>query len=204
MKVVLVHGLGRSRLSLLLLARRLARSGHTPQLFPYSALFETYERVVLRLVNRLRQLEAQGGEVGLIGHSFGGLLLREALSAVANLRVKHLIMLATPNRQPRLGLRVYTRLPFRWFRGSCGQRLTDASWFRSLAVPSVPYTIVAGMRGWRGHRGPFNGEPNDGIVAVSETIIQDTDRPVLVPTIHTFIMNSRVVHRLIVEKFSAE
>jgi hypothetical protein len=30
------------------------------------------------MVTRLRRLASFGGEVGLIGHSFGGLILREA------------------------------------------------------------------------------------------------------------------------------
>ena len=200
MRVVLVHGLGRTRLSLTLLARRLSRSGHTAESFPYSALAETHDHIVSRLVARLRCLAAQGAEVGLVGHSFGGLLLREALAAVPELRVKHLVMLATPNRQPRLAGRVYTKFPFRILRGSCGQCLADSSWYRSLPRLAIPYTVVAGTGGWRGWLNPFKGEANDGAVAVSETILSDNDRPVLVPALHTFIMNRRSVHRLIVER----
>lgn len=200
MRVVLVHGLGRTRLSLALLARRLSRCGHTTESFPYSALAETHERIVSRLESRLRRLAAQGAAVGLVGHSFGGLLLREALAAVPELRVKHLVMLATPNRQPRLARRVYTKFPFRILRGNCGRCLADSSWYRALPGLSIPYTVVAGTGGWRGRLNPFKGEPNDGAVALSETILSDNDRPVLVPALHTFIMNRRCVHRLIIDK----
>jgi pimeloyl-ACP methyl ester carboxylesterase len=199
-RVVLVHGLGRTRLSLALLSRRLSMSGHTVGSFPYSALAETHDRIVSRLVIRLWHLAAQREEVGLVGHSFGGLLLREALAAVPELRVKHLVMLATPNKQPRLGVWLYTRLPFRILRGSCGQCLTDSSWFRSLPMLTIPYTLIAGTGGWRGRLSPFEGEPNDGAVAVSETITIDNDQPVLVPAFHTFIMNNRSVYRLISER----
>ena len=203
MKVVLVHGLGRTRLSLWLLAHRLAKGGHTPEFFPYSALTETHDRIVCRLVGRLRCLAAQGAAVGLVGHSFGGLLLREALAAVPELQVRHLVMLATPNRQPRLAVRVYARFPFRRLRSSCGQCLANASWFRSLPRPSVPYTLVAGTGGWRGRLGPFEGELNDGVLAASETPTHDDDHPVLVPALHTFIMNRRSVSRLILESLQA-
>jgi pimeloyl-ACP methyl ester carboxylesterase len=202
MIVVLVHGLGRSRLSLILLASKLAKSGHHPKLFRYSALTETHGRILLRLVALLQSLAAQGTAVGLVGHSFGGLLLREALAEVPKLIVRHFVMLGTPNRQPRLAVRVYSRFPFRLLRGSCGQCLADSSWFRSLPVPNVPYTSVAGTRGWRGRWSPFNGEVNDGVVSVSETQIRDGDQPVLVPGLHTFIMNKASVHRLIFEKFA--
>ncbi|PWU20295.1 MAG: alpha/beta hydrolase [Verrucomicrobia bacterium] len=175
-------------------------SGHKPELFPYSALIETHDQIVSRLVARLRSLAQQGDQVGLVGHSLGGLLLREAVAAVPDLRVKHLVMLATPNRQPRLAVLIYKRLPFRILRGSCGQCLANSPWFCSLPKLSVPYTIVAGTRGWRGRLDPFKGEPNDGVVAVSETKLDDHDQPVLIPAVHTFIMNSRAACRLIVER----
>lgn len=204
MRVILVHGLGRTRLSLVLLARRLSMSRHTPEFFSYSAMSESHEDIVARLTTRLRSLATLGYEVGLVGHSFGGLLLREAVAAVLELRVKHVVMLGTPNRQPRLAVRVYTRLPFRLLRGACGHRLADPSWFRSLPMLSTPYTIVAGTAGWRRPLSPFADGPNDGAVAVSETLMSDNDRPVLMPVIHTFMMNSRSVHRLILEKLAAQ
>jgi pimeloyl-ACP methyl ester carboxylesterase len=203
MTVVLVHGLGRSRVSLFLLAYRLARFGYAARLFPYSALTETHDQILSRLVTLLRSQAELGTEVGLVGHSFGGLLLREALAAVPALRVRHFIMLATPNRQPRLALRVYSRFPFRILRGSCGQCLADSEWFRSLPSPAVPYTSIAGTRGWRGCFSPFKGEANDGLVSVSETIIADNQQPFLVPALHTFIMNKACVHRLILGKLGA-
>ncbi len=200
MKVLLVHGLGRTRLSLALLGRRLSASGHTPEYFAYSSLVESLPHIVGRLVMRLRALAADGEEVGLVGHSLGGLLLREAVAKVPELRVKHLVMLGTPNRLPRMGRVVYPRFPFRMLRGSCGRHLTDPAWFGRLPKISVPFTSVAGTRGWRGRFSPFKGEPNDGAVAVSETMVNDSDKPELVPAIHTLIMNSRVVHRLIAER----
>ena len=203
MTVVLVHGLGRSRLSLFLLAYRLVKSGHAPKLFPYSSLTETHDRILTRLVTLLRSLAELGTEVGLVGHSFGGLLLREALAAVPTLRVKHFVMLGTPNRQPRLAVRVYSRSPFRIFRGSCGQCLADSEWFRSLPAPAVAYTSTAGTKGWRGRFSPFDGEANDGIVSVSETMIADNHQPMLVPALHTFIMNKACVHRFILAKLGA-
>jgi hypothetical protein len=61
---------------------------------------------------------------------------------------------------------------------------------------------VAGTAGWRGPLSPFKGEVNDGAVAVSETLVKDHDHPALVPSLHTFLMNSRLVHRLIVGKLA--
>ena len=200
MKVLLVHGLGRTQLSLALLGRRLTTSGHETEYFSYFPWAESQPRIVARLVARFRRLAAAGDEVGLVGHSFGGLLLREAVVMVPGLRVKHLVMLGTPNRQPRLALVFYRRFPYRFLRGSCGQCLTDSTWDGGLPAVSVPFTCVAGTAGWRGGFSPFGREANDGVVAVSETLVTEDNQPILLPAFHTFLMNSRSVHELIVDK----
>jgi pimeloyl-ACP methyl ester carboxylesterase len=202
MRVLLVHGLGRTRRSFFLLRRRLAGSGHTPEFFSYAPWKESHESILARLVAKLRVLAATETEVGLVGHSFGGLLLRQAIAETPELRVRHLVMLGTPNRLPRLALALYRRFPARLLLGTCRECLIDASWFRRLPALSVPYTVVAGTAGWRGPLSPFKGEANDGAVALSETLVKDDDHPVLVPSLHTFLMNSRLVHRLVVEKLA--
>src|SRR5688500_1095775 len=102
MRVVLVHGVGRTPFSMFLLARSISRAGHQPEHFAYLPYLETYDRILARLVSRLGHLAESAEEVGLVGHSFGGLLLREAAARVPSLRVRHLVMLGTPNRRPRL------------------------------------------------------------------------------------------------------
>lgn len=202
MRVLLVHGLGRTQRSFFLLRRRLSNSGHTAELFSYSSWAESHEIILARLVAKLRVLAATETEVGLVGHSFWGLLLREAIALTPELRVRHLVMLGTPNRLPRLALTLYPCFPSRLLRGTCRECVINASWFRGLPALSVPYTVVAGTAGWRGPMRPFKGEINDGAIAVSETLVQDDDQPVLVPNLHTFLMNSRRVHRLIIEKLA--
>jgi pimeloyl-ACP methyl ester carboxylesterase len=148
------------------------------------------------MVERFRQL-AKGEEVGLVGHSFGGLLFRQALAQVPQLKVRHLVMLGTPNQPPRLAPRVYTRSPLKFLRSELGLLLANRKWYSTLPPVSVPYTIVSGTKGWRGKLSPFDSELNDAIVSVSETVLSEQDRPVLISAIHTFIMNKRAVFELI-------
>ena len=201
MRVLLVHGLGRTPLSLMFLGLRLARAGHAPEYFGYSATLEHRDRIVERLVRRLEDLEETGAEVGLIGHSFGGLLLRQAAARVPGLRVRHFVMLGTPNHPPRLAPRAWRWLPYRLLRGSCGEALTREDWFAQLPPLAVPHTVVAGTAGW-GPRGPFGGEQNDGVVAVAEAAVSAGDPPVLLPVFHTFMMNSGAVERVIRERLA--
>jgi hypothetical protein len=64
----------------------------------------------------------------------------------------------------------------------------------------MPYLILAGTAGPRHPRLPFD-EPNDGIVAVSETLIRDDDKPTLVPAYHSFLMDNRLVREVVIGQF---
>ena len=195
----MVHGLGRTPLSLQSLARALRRGGHSTQLFGYYAFAEHYDRIRLRLASELRSMARNSEPVGLLGHSLGGLLLRHALPDAPGLRVHRLIMLGTPNQPPRLAVRANRWLPFRVFTRSCGSLLATPGAFSRIPPPAVPYTLVAGTAGWRRVPGPFSTEPNDGLVAVSETLVVPEDEPHLLPVRHTFMMNDRRIQQLVLD-----
>ncbi len=191
MRVVLVHGLGRTPLSLLGLGNALRRAGHEPEFFAYFAFAEPYERIRRRLVQRLRAAARAGEPVALVGHSLGGLLLRHAVTDTPELRVHRLIMLGTPNRPARRARLALRWLPFRLLARSCGEVLASPEAFGAIPVPPVPYTIIAGTAGHRWLSRPFGEEPHDGFVAVSETPMAESDQPLLLPVGHTFMMNDR-------------
>jgi len=192
MRVLLVHGLGRTPVSCLRLARALQRSGCEVESFPYVAFAQTYEAIVRRLVARIERIAARG-EYGVVGHSLGGVLLREALARVESPPPRRLVMIGTPNRPPRSARLASGFPPFRWFAGECGAHLTSAEFYERLPRPDVPYTLIAGTRGLEWRWTPFRGEPNDGLVAVSEARIDDADEVLTFPVAHTFMMGHPAV-----------
>jgi hypothetical protein len=199
MQVLLVHGMGRTPLSMLRLGRKLRRVGHTVDVFGYMTAAEPFARIVLRVQQRFARTAARGPYV-VVGHSLGGLLTRAALGSRPSSFTwpAHLIMLGTPNRPPRQARRYGKLLAYRWINGECGQLLTREDFFTQLPPLSIPYTIVAGTCCGPG-RSAFGDEPNDGLVAVSETLIAPSDTPITVPTRHTFIMNDRRVLAVILQ-----
>ncbi len=199
MRVLLVHGLGRTPASLALLHRALRRAGHAPASFAYYAFAQSYEGIRRRLVAQLQTWAAAPDPVALIGHSLGGLLLRHALADVPTLPVHHLIMLGTPNRPPRRAVRAIRWLPFRVFARSCGAVLASERAYADIPEPRVPYTLISGTAGYRLLGRPFRGEPHDGFVAVGETLIRDADQPVLLPVDHTFMMNDPQLQRIVLQ-----
>jgi hypothetical protein len=106
-------------------------------------------------------------------------------------------MLGTPNQLPRLARRFRGFWPYRVINGEAGQLLADPAFYSQLPVSQVPCTIIAGTGGPRGRWSPFGDEPNDGIVAVSETSSAPGDHVVELPVRHTLMMNDRRVRQII-------
>ena len=200
MKILLIHGLSRTSLSLLSLEWYLQQTGRKTEQFSYLAVTETFDRIVERLQIRLQTLASQGA-YGIVAHSLGGLLTRAALGLGSIEPPKHIVMLGTPNQLPRLAPHAWRLPPFRWWTGQCGFNLTDPNFFASLPRIESPYTIVAGTGGMRGFLSPFGDEPNDGIVALSETRLSHDDRLVQLPVMHTFMMNNSRVQKTVKQAF---
>ena len=202
MNILLVHGLGRTPCSMFGLGAALRRDGHRTLFFGYSPTLESLPRTVNRLAARLRTLPRRGEPIGLAGHSLGGLLLRKALLEVPGMNVRHLVMMGTPNRPPRLAAYFWTWPLFRWLTSDCGRFLASPDAIPALPPPAVPYTLIAGTAGPRHPRLAFGDEPNDGIVAVSETRIVDEDEPRLVPAFHSFLMDHAAVRDVVRDVFA--
>jgi pimeloyl-ACP methyl ester carboxylesterase len=198
MRVLLVHGLGRTPVSCLGLGRALRRAGWGVEAFPYVAFAQPYGDIVTRLLGRLERLGAEG-EYAVVGHSLGGILLREALARVRGRSPRHLVMLGTPNHPPRAARIASAFPPFRWFSGECGARLCDEAFYRALPQPTVPCTVIAGTRGLVGRWSPFGLEANDGLVAVSEARASDEVPLITLPVSHTFMMSHRGVQAAVCE-----
>lgn len=195
MQVVLIHGLGRSPLSLFSLERRLQQAGYKTQTFGYAAFAESYGQIVDRFCNCLETV-GQLGAYSIVAHSLGGVLTRSALSHLDRLP-EQVVMMGTPNQPPRLAA-IAGHVPlFRWFTGQCGSNLNSPEFYKYLPQLSSPYTIIAGTAGPTGLLSPFGVEVNDGIVALQETYITPQDKIVEFPVFHTFMMNDpRVQYRV--------
>jgi hypothetical protein len=196
MHLLLVHGMGRTRLSLVRLTAFLRRGGHATEQVGYVAAVEPFGRIVARTRRQLEAIAARDEPYAVIGHSLGGLILRAALDGITP-APRHFIMLGTPNQPPRLAQRLRRFWPSRLLCGDSGQLLAEPDFLAHIPEPTVPYTIIAGSAGPRGCWSPFGDVPNDWVVAVDETRLQLDDELIVLPVGHTFMMNDRRVHAAI-------
>ncbi|MEO0885903.1 MAG: alpha/beta fold hydrolase [Cyanobacteria bacterium J06648_10] len=189
MNILLVHGLGRTPLSMWGLARALQKAGHDTELFGYVTLMQSFDEIADNLRDRLQTL-SQPGSYGIVTHSMGGILTRAALANSRFRLPQHVVMLAPPNTSPRAARIANRFFPFRWFANQSGQNMATPAFYDTLPALSCPYTLIAGTLGPTGSFSPFGDEINDLIVGISEIRMKPTDPIVQVPALHSFIMNN--------------
>ena len=132
MKILLIHGLSRTPLSLIALEHYLQQRGSKTELFGYLAFAETFDAIIERLRLRL-QIIANQGSYCIVTHSLGALLARAVLGETPLKEPQHIVMLGPPNQLPRLALSAWQLPPFRWWTGQCGFNLTNPTFFASLS-----------------------------------------------------------------------
>jgi pimeloyl-ACP methyl ester carboxylesterase len=208
-RVFLLHGLARTAASMAVLSHRLKRSGHRCTLFGYHVFARSVDEIVESFRERVQRVLAEDRArdptavvpYAVVGHSLGGIVARVAAPDLPP-GLECMVLLAPPNRPPALAAALAGNPLFRLFTRDAGRRLNDPDFFARIPEPTVPTLVVAGTRGPRASWLPFEGEPNDGILRVSEARL-DGAPLVLVHGVHTFLMNRRDVYEE-VERFLAE
>ncbi|MSP27523.1 MAG: alpha/beta hydrolase [Methylococcales bacterium] len=190
MHAILIHGMGRTPTSMLILAIRLRTAGIHPHFFAYSAAFEGWNACVNRLEKFINR-HTRNHDFIIIGHSLGTVLTRGVLPKLTY-KPRACFFLAPPTKacaaaQQCAPLRLYKLLT-----GEMGQLLANPHFMDALPTPDVPTNIYSGINGLRGRHSPFGEQLNDGVLTVEETLLPNIPYETI-PAVHTFIMNKKVV-----------
>lgn len=181
--VVLVHGLGRTPLSMAHLALTLRREGYRVVNFGWSSTGSSVAEIGGELAARIEQERAGAGyeRVHLVGHSTGAIAIRWLLERQLPLALGRVVLIAPPNQGARSADRWAPRLE--WLFPSLDDLTTaSGSTARQLGPPGTAQVgVIAGR--------------HDGKVDPAEARLQGAHF-VLVPGVHTFLMNQPGVQRL--------
>jgi pimeloyl-ACP methyl ester carboxylesterase len=176
--VLFVHGLWMTGAESLLMRRHLAAHGWRLRVLPYSSLAESMDVVARRCANQVQAMARRTLQpVHLVGHSLGGLVIYRAfeLGLLPAERFSgdfcRVVFLGSPVRGSQ-SAREFGRFgPVRRLLGQMGGRYLPQG-----VPPRWPFAaqlgVIAGIdpRGLGRLLAPFDG-PNDGTVAVAETVV---------------------------------
>ncbi len=181
--VVLLHGMGRSWVSMAPLAWRLKRAGYETHFFGYNPRKESLDDVTTRL-QTVASEKVGASSYHFVGHSLGNIVVRNGFRTGYREGLGRIVMLSPPNGPAALASSWRDWRLYQWVTGDSGQKLADVSFYESLPVPTVEFGVIAGDKG---HRVGFD-EANDGVVRVENTKLEGMRDWVLVHHTHTFIM----------------
>jgi pimeloyl-ACP methyl ester carboxylesterase len=203
MRIVLIHGQGRTPLAMSLLGWRLNRQRYKIHYFGYATPTETFEAITQRLVRFI------GRKIGprpyaIVAHSLGGIITRASLPYLDNNPPRHLVMLAPPNQPALIAKKARANALYRLVTRDCGRKLSDEAFYQTLPLPTVPTTIIAGTKGLSGRFSPFGKQANDTILSVPETRLGEGYEVILVPASHSFIMNSKQVTEVVLDRLAVK
>ena len=198
--VVLVHGLGRSPASMLVLAQRLEWAGYGVVTVGYKSLQTAFSEQVATVGSVVDRCCAESPQIHFVGHSLGGLVIRGYLAETPPEQLGRVVLLAPPN-QGSLFVDWLEEIPAATeVLGPVGSELgTDSTDIpATLPPPDYEMGIIAGNRSIQpiGHLA-IPG-PDDGIVSVEQTRVEGV--PVIVlPRSHAFIMSSRYTAQAVIK-----
>lgn len=196
--VVLLHGLGRSTLSMAHLALTLRRAGYRVLNLGYPSTRQPIEQLSTVVGRALAECHAAAaGQVHFVTHSLGGILLRHYFQHHPVSHQGRVVMLGPPNQGSEVVDRLGRHGWFQWFTGPAGQQLgTGADGLPGqLGTPPLEIGVIAGRRSsdpWFSHC--FPGE-NDGKVSVERARLAGMADFLVVDAGHTLIANAPEVHR---------
>lgn len=194
--VILVHGLWMRGWVMGLLARHLQEADFMPLPYSYPSNAETLSRNAERLARYADSVDAP--VLHFVGHSLGGLLTYKMLSSYPISRPGRVVFLGSPFRdsfaarclaETGAGQTLLGRSLGEWLRSH------DAEWHlpRELGV-------IAGSKSLGMGRlvAPGLPRPNDGVVAVEETLVAGARDHIVLPVSHSgMLLSPRVAQHVV-------
>lgn len=183
--VVLVHGLGRTELSMLPFSWALKRNGYEVLNWGYSSTCCSIAEIGEELGADLEALDPRPDKIHFVGHSMGNIVVRWMLNHDPPAEKGRVVMLAPPNKGAEVADKYVDLMG--WLLEPLEDLTTDEnSTARSLPpIEEREVGVIAGKY--------------DGKVSIDEAHHEGEEDFKVVGAAHTFIMNRPDVHRFTVD-----
>ncbi len=178
--VFLLHGLGRTSLSMQRMGVRLANEGYRVININYPGTRESIEHLVEKKLKPVveEQYTDKSTRINFVTHSMGGIMVRYFLAHHELEGVHRLVMLAPPNKGSKLADRWIGSAFIGRIMGPALEELTtdEKSLVNTLPIPTYEVGIIAGA--------------NDEKVSPEQAQLDGVQDFLVVPKEHTWIMNA--------------
>lgn len=203
--VILLHGIGLNKWSMIPVTRILKRAGYVPVGITYPSTKLSLDNIADWLSEKHLTPDFWNGysKVHFVTHSMGGLVARRYLnkyrSTINPYKIGRVVMLGTPNFGSEIAdLMVRYFPPYKYFYGPAGQELATHIQAQNIDTAFFETGIIAGSGSWLY---PISSlifhAPSDGRVAVEKTKLPDMKDHITLRTSHTFMIYRKKVHRQI-------
>ena len=190
--VVLVHGLGRTEQSFVVMAQRLRWAEFDVTAVGYDSRSAPLEEHAALLADAVANCCRDAPKVHFVGHSMGGIVIRRYLADSPPATLGRVVLLAPPSQGSELAERLRDYPVAAELLGPAGSSLGTGSddLPASLPPPAYEIGIVAGNRSINPVGSAVIPGADDGAVALDRVGVSGAPI-VILPRSHTFIMNSR-------------
>lgn len=199
--VILLHGLGRTSLSMLIMARALRREGYRVINLGYPSRTAPIPTLVDKHLRPVAERAAdEGTKVHFVTHSLGGILVRYLLLKQCQPHLGRVVMLSPPNQGCEVVDFLAEAKLFQKIMGPAAQQLgTDQdSVPLNLGPVNFDLGVIGGSCAYNPVFSKLLGEKNDGLVSIQRMSVAGMRDFCIVPYAHTFLMNRRKVIRQVI------
>lgn len=201
--VVLLHGLGLSSLFMQKIEKSLYEEGFDVYNLDYPSRRHNIETTTSYVYHQLETRPiGDYKKVHLVGHSLGGVLIRNVAYRYCFHNLGKIIALAPPNHGSLLVDRFKMFLPIRWYFGPSFLELgSDSQFLKQLAYVPKMYYVIAGSCSVPTLFGFLINDINDGVVTVESTVCEEMERShhEVFPVTHFSILrNKKVIDNIVV------